>query len=101
MTVPSCFKDFSEGRYTNSRNAFSSGSVESDAKIDLGVTDNGLLGSGKKDAYGPGIHSDATGRPFFWETDTGQKYNGPVKENAYGLGVGMDQFGRPVRAKPW
>lgn len=68
--------------------------------IDLGVAYEGLLGPGRPDVYGPGIHADATGRPFSWRTDDGQMTFGRVKENAYGLGVGMDQFGRPVRAKP-
>ncbi len=66
--------------------------------IDLGVASAGLLGPGRPDVYGPGIHADATGRPFPWRTDDGQMAFGPVKANAYGLGVGMDQFGRPVRA---
>lgn len=70
------------------------------ALIDLGASVPGLLGPGRPDAYGPGIHSDATGRPFAWRTDDGQMAFGRVKENAYGLGVGMDQFGRPVRARP-
>lgn len=68
--------------------------------IDLGVASEGLLGPGRPHAYGPGIHSDATGRPFAWRTNDGQMVFGKVKENAYGLGVGMDQFGRPVTAKP-
>jgi hypothetical protein len=67
--------------------------------IDLGVSSQGLLGPGRADAYGPGIHSDATGRPFTWRTNEGRVTFGPVKENAYGIGIGMDQFGRPVRAK--
>ena len=52
-------------------------------------------------AYGPGINSDATGRPFRWQPDYGP--SSPfldVKPNAYGPGVGMDQFGRPVRPQP-
>ena len=70
------------------------------AIIDLGISSQGLLGPGRADVYGPGLHSDATGRPFTWRTDNGQVAFGRIKENAYGLGVGMDQFGRPVRAKP-
>lgn len=27
-----------------------------------------------QDAYGPGIHSDVTGRPFIWQTNDGQTY---------------------------
>jgi hypothetical protein len=51
------------------------------------------------DAYGPGINSDATGRPFVWQPLPG---NGPidplsnVTPDAYGPGVGIDQYGRPV-----
>ena len=58
-----------------------------------------LLGQQHKDAYGPGIHSDATGRPFSWQAE-GETRPDPllqVKPNAYGPGVGSDQFGRPVR----
>lgn len=62
--------------------------------------DGTLLGAPKLNVYGPGLHSDATGRPFTYRTDTGQKSFGVVKPNAYGLGVGMDQFGRAVRATP-
>ena len=69
-------------------------------RIDLGVASPGLIGPGRADAYGPGIHADATGRPFSWRTQDGSLAFGRVKENAYGLGVGMDQFGRPVRARP-
>jgi len=61
-----------------------------------------LLGPIQTDAYGLGVHSDATGRSFKWVTQDGQ--SDPlmrVKPNAYGLGVGMDQFGRPVRAQPF
>ena len=68
--------------------------------IDLGVGSLGLLGPGRVDAYGPGINSDAMGRPFTWRTNQGEAVMGPVKPTAYGLGVGMDQFGRPVRETP-
>ena len=68
--------------------------------INLGVASPGLLGPGRPDAYGPGLHSDATGRPFSWRTQDGSMSFGLVKTNAYGLGVGMDSFGRPVRAVP-
>jgi len=55
----------------------------------------------KHDAYGPGIHSDATGRPFKYETQQGRKLTiEKVKPDAYGPGVGMDQHGRPVRRVP-
>lgn len=70
-------------------------------QIDLGVASPGLIGPGRADAYGPGIHADATGRPFSWRTEDGNAVVfGRVKENAYGPGVGRDQFGRQVRAKP-
>jgi hypothetical protein len=54
------------------------------------------------DAYGPGINSDATGRPFRWETQDGQTLppGSEVEPDGYGLGVGKDQFGRPVKPEP-
>lgn len=57
----------------------------------------------KQDAYGPGINSDATGKPFTWQTNDGQTVppGGQVKPDGYGLGVGQDQFGRPVKPKTW
>jgi hypothetical protein len=70
-------------------------------QIDLGVATPGLIGPGRADVYGPGIHADATGRPFSWRTEDSSALTfGRVKENACGLGVGRDQFGRRVRAKP-
>jgi len=61
-----------------------------------------LLGPPHQDAYGPGIYSDATGRPFQYRTNfDNQPVLGPVVPNGYGLGVHMDQFGRPVHAAPW
>jgi hypothetical protein len=61
----------------------------------------GYLGPATPNAYGPGIHSDATGRPFMWQPQFGGLgFPDPtlqVQPNAYGLGVGMDQYGRPVR----
>ena len=60
------------------------------------------LGPVKENVYGPGIHSDGTGRPFVWEGQVpGSSYrpSGPVKPDAYGPGVGMDKTGRPVRAR--
>ncbi|MBF0263813.1 MAG: hypothetical protein HQL46_00960 [Gammaproteobacteria bacterium] len=65
-----------------------------------GLLGNGLLGPTNSNAYGIGRHSDATGRPFTWRTNDGQRAFGNVKKNAYGLGTGMDQFGRPVQASP-
>jgi len=57
----------------------------------------------RSDAYGPGIHSDSTGRPFTWQTEDGQLVPPGigVRPDAYGLGVGMDEFGRPVKPEPW
>jgi hypothetical protein len=57
------------------------------------------LGPVTPNAYGPGIHSDGTGRAFDYRTQEGRQVPGltPVKPNAYGLGTGMDAYGRPVR----
>jgi hypothetical protein len=48
---------------------------------------------------GPGINSDATGRPFTYRDPSGTTNLEPqrVQPNAYGPGIGMDQYGRPVR----
>jgi len=66
-----------------------------------GFLGRGFLGPYTPNAYGPGINSDATGRPFIWQPETaGPKVFDPflqVQPNAYGPGVGMDQYGRPVR----
>jgi hypothetical protein len=55
-----------------------------------------------QNAYGPGIHSDATGRPYTWQPTLGHTGTvlGPVKPDAYGPGVGMDATGKPVQAVP-
>jgi hypothetical protein len=58
---------------------------------------NGYLGPYTPNAYGPGINSDATGRPFIWQPDFGGPALGPIKPNVYGPGIGMDGTGRPVR----
>lgn len=56
----------------------------------------------KHNAYGIGVHSDSTGRPFEWETQDGQTgHSNEVKPDAYGPGVGMDEYGRPVKPSPW
>lgn len=61
-----------------------------------------ILSPSKQDAYGPGINSDVTGRPYTWETRDGQTVPADqVKPDAYGHGVGQDQFGRPVKPKSW
>jgi Domain of unknown function (DUF4189) len=58
----------------------------------------------QSNTYGPGINSDATGRPFTWRPLPG---NGPadrlspVQPNAFGPGIGMDQYGRPVQPEPY
>lgn len=65
-----------------------------------GILSGPLLGPINTDAYGPGLHSDATGRSFTYRTRDGQQTNGPVQQDGYGLGVHMDQFGRPVYAVP-
>jgi len=60
-----------------------------------------LFGPTTQNAYGPGIHSDATGRPFMWQPQFGGSgFPDPtlqVQPDAYGLGVGKDQYGRPVK----
>jgi|CXWL01.1.fsa_nt_gi hypothetical protein len=56
-----------------------------------------LLGPITPNAYGPGLNSDATGRPFLWQPDFGGPAMGPITPNAYGPGIGMDGTGRPVR----
>jgi hypothetical protein len=57
----------------------------------------------QEDAYGPGVHSDATGRPFQWETEDGQTVppGSDVEPDTYGPGVGTDEYGRPVRPEPY
>lgn len=55
-------------------------------------------------AYGPGINGDATGRPFVWQTESGQGPEDPlanVRPDALGPGIGMDQYGRPVQPAPY
>jgi hypothetical protein len=69
--------------------------------------DNTLLQPMTPNAYGPGINSDAAGRPFVYQAQPShpsQTMPDPtlqVKPDAYGPGIGMDQYGRPVQAKPW
>lgn len=62
-----------------------------------GLIGTGFLGPATLNAYGPGINSDATGRPFYWRPDFGGPALGPITPNAYGPGVGMDGTGRAVR----
>jgi len=69
---------------------------------DIFGNDYGLLSPMERDAYGPGIHSDGTGRPFKFETFDGQDVGiFDVEPNAFGPGVGMDEFGRAVRPVPF
>lgn len=60
-----------------------------------------LLGPVTPNAYGPGLHSDATGRPFMWTPQFGgagsPDPNLRVQPNVYGPGIGMDQYGRPAK----
>jgi hypothetical protein len=56
-----------------------------------------FLGTYTPNAYGPGINSDATGRPFIWQPDFGGPALGPIRPNVYGPGIGSDATGRPVR----
>jgi len=66
-----------------------------------------LLGPIEENAYGLGVHRDATGRPFQWAPRPSHNPTGfvdpllQVTPNAYGPGIGMDQYGRPVQAQPW
>jgi hypothetical protein len=48
-----------------------------------------------RNAYGPGVHMDATGRAY-GDTPSNAWVFEPVRPNAYGLGVGSDALGRPV-----
>jgi hypothetical protein len=58
-----------------------------------------FLGPYRPDAYGQGINSDATGRPFVWRPDQGPADPfAKVRPDVLGPGIGMDQYGRPVRA---
>ena len=57
----------------------------------------------RPNAYGPGINSDAAGRPFVWRTEPGQGPADPlanVRPDVFGPGIGMDQYGRPVQPAP-
>jgi hypothetical protein len=51
----------------------------------------------RRDAYGPGAHTDATGRLYRDRADFGGRVLDPVVPNAYGPGIGMDGTGRAVR----
>jgi hypothetical protein len=62
-----------------------------------------LLPPYQQDTYGPGINSDATGKPSTWQTNDGQTVQPgtKVKPDVYGPGVGQDEYGRSVKAKTW
>jgi hypothetical protein len=49
----------------------------------------------RRNAHGPGVHMDATGRAYR-DTPSDAWVFEPVRPNAYGLGVGSDALGRPV-----
>ena len=69
--------------------------------LPMAPTPSGLLGPAHQNTYGPGTWSDSTGRPFHWQTQSGQRVPfGRVKPDAYGPGIGMDIYGRPVRVVP-
>lgn len=65
---------------------------------------NGLLPPYQHDAYGPGIHSDGSGRPFTYQARDGKTlspiFQGDVKRDGYGPGVHTDRFGRLVYDRP-
>lgn len=75
---------------------------------DFSVSSDGLLPPARRDAYGPGIDADATGRPFHWKPEAPASEPIPghadptlrIRPDAYGAGVGSDQYGRPVRRIP-
>lgn len=63
-----------------------------------------FIGPYRSNAYGPGINSDATGRPFTWQSTPGHGAADSVsrvRPDVYGPGVGMDQYGRPLEAVPY
>jgi hypothetical protein len=75
-------------------------------RYEFGLSGDGLLSPARRNAYGPGLDSDATGRPFFWaprQSPAGvPSLPDPtlrVKPDAYGLGVGADQYGRPMERR--
>jgi hypothetical protein len=49
----------------------------------------------QRNAYGPGVHMDATGRAYR-DTPSNAWVFEPVRPNVYGPGVGSDALGRPV-----
>lgn len=70
------------------------------------VSGDGLLPPARRDAYGPGMDADATGRPFYWAprgaAADAQSRPDPtlhVRPDAYGPGTGVDRYGRPVERR--
>ncbi len=68
--------------------------------------DNQYLKPYNYDAYGPGVHSDSTGRPFIYEPydHRGGSYPDPtlrIYPDHYGPGIDSDQYGRPLRKRNW
>jgi hypothetical protein len=49
----------------------------------------------RRNAYGPGTHMDATGRPYTDNPSNARVFE-PLRPNAYGLGVDSDSLGRAV-----
>lgn len=52
----------------------------------------------RRNAFGPGLHMDATGRPYRDSVQGGGEALDPVRPNVYGPGIGSDATGRPVTA---
>ena len=66
------------------------------------------LGPIKPNTYGPGVHSDGTGRAFTWQptqrlrSEAHPQATTPhlqVQPYRYGPNVGSDQYGRPVEPR--
>ena len=49
----------------------------------------------RRNAYGPGVHMDASGRAYR-DTPSDAWVFEPLRPNAYGPGIGGDTLGRPV-----
>lgn len=64
-----------------------------------------VIGPITPNVYGPGINSDATGRPFTWQPQQGHQGQPhqfqQVQPNVYGPGIGMNQYGQPVTPQPY
>ena len=72
--------------------------------LPVSVTAQPYLGPYRPDVYGPGINSDATGRPFTWQPSPGYGSAdplSPVRPDVFGPGTGADQYGRPVQPVPY